>query len=117
MKFEIEGEIIVKVVGMIMDANQKNAELTMKILDKGFNVVDKFLDAAMQSLASSEKRSQIRFEQEQEERAIRIKRAAEEAEERKKEYAERQSERELASARRKKEWEELNSSSKNSKQQ
>ena len=115
MKFEIEAEVITKVVGMIVENNNKNAELTMKILDKGFNVVDKFLDAAMQSKASSEKRSQIRFEQEQEERKMRIDRAKEEAEERKKEYAERQAERELATARRNKEWEELNSS-KNKKQ-
>lgn len=115
MKFEIEAEVITKVVGMIVENNNKNAELTAKILDKGFNVVDKFLDAAMQSMSASEKRNQIRFEQEQEERKMRIDRAKEESEERRKDYAERQAERELSEARRKKEWEELNSS-KNSEQ-
>lgn len=110
MKFEIEGEIITKVVSMIMDANQKNHEVTLKVLDKTLDVADKFLDAAMQSMVASEKRSQIRFEQEQQERNERRARAAEEAEERRKEYAERQAERDLATARGNAEWEEINSS-------
>lgn len=110
MKFEIESEIITKVVSMIMDTNQKNHEVALKVLDKTLDIADKFLDAAMQSMAASEKRSQIRFAQEQEERKLRIERAAEAAEEQKKEWAERKAERDLAAARRQKEWEELNSS-------
>ena len=110
MKFEIESEIITKVVSMVMDTNQKNHEVAMKVLDKTLDIADKFLNAAMQSMAASEKRSQICFEQEQEERKLRLERAAAEAEERKKDWAERQAERDLAAARRNKEWEELNSS-------
>ena len=111
MKFEIEGEIITKVVSMIMDTNQKNHEVALKVLDKTLDVTEKFLDVAMQSMAASEKRSQIRFEQEQEERNERRAHAAEEAEERRKEYAERDAERKLAEARRNKELEELNKKS------
>lgn len=113
MKFEIEAEVITKVVSMIMENNNKNAEVTMKVLDKCCDIADKFVDIAAASIKASDERSRIRFEQEQEERKIRIKRAAEEAEERKKDWAERQAERELAEARRNKEWEELNSSKKN----
>lgn len=110
MKFEIEAEVITKVVSMIMENNNRNAEVAMKVLDKCCDIADKFVDIAAASIKASDERSKIRFEQEQEERKVRIQRAAEEAEERKKDWAERQAERDLAEARRKKEWEELNSS-------
>jgi hypothetical protein len=113
MKFEIESEIITKVVGMIMDSNEKNHEVAMKVLDKTLDIADKFLDAAMQSMAASEKRSQIRFEQEQADRKARLAAAVAEQAEREAQYAEAAEERKLAAARRDKEWEELNSSKKN----
>lgn len=110
MKFEIEAEVITKVVSMIMENNNRNAEVAMKVLDKCCDIADKFVDIAAASIKASDERSKIRFEQEQEERKLRIERAAEEAEERKKDWAERQAERDLATARRNAEWEEINSS-------
>lgn len=110
MKFEIEAEVITKVVSMIMENNNRNAEVAMKVLDKVCDVADKFVDIAAASIKASDERSKIRFAQEQEERKLRIERATEAAEEQKKEWAERKAERELAAARREKEWEELSSS-------
>jgi hypothetical protein len=110
MKFEIEAEVITKVVSMIMENNNRNAEVAMKVLDKCCDIADKFVNIAAASIKASDERSRIRFEQEQEERKLRLERAAEEAEERKKDWAERQAERDLATARRNAEWEELNSS-------
>ena len=34
MKFEIEDEIITKVVSMIMDINQKNYEVALKVFER-----------------------------------------------------------------------------------
>ena len=113
MKFEIEAEVITKVVSMIMENNNRNAEVAMKVLDKCCDIADKFVDIAAASIKASDERSRIRFQQEQEERKIRLERAAEETEERRKEYAERQADRELAAAQRNAEWEKLNSSKNN----
>lgn len=107
MKFEIEGDVIIKVASMIMESNNKNAEVAMKILDKCCVIVDKFVDVATTQIAASERRSQIRFGQEQEERKLRLAREAEAAEEQRKEYAENDANRKLAAAQRDKEWKEL----------
>lgn len=112
MKFEIEAEVITKVVSMIMENNNRNAEVVLKVLDKTLTIADKIADVAIASIKESDARSRIRFEQEQEENKLRLERTTEEAAERRKEYAERDAERKLAAARRNKEWEELNSSKK-----
>ena len=111
MEFKVEGDVVVKVVTMIMENNNRNAEVAMKVLDKCCDIADRFINIAAASIKASDERSRIRFAQEQEERKIRIERAAEAAEEQKREWAERKAERELAAARREKEWEELNSNS------
>lgn len=108
MKFEIEGDVIIKVASMVMEANNKNAELTMKVLDKCCDIADKFVDVAVASIKSSDERSKIRFEQEQEERKLKLARDAAADEDRRKEYAERDADRKLAAAKREKEWEKLN---------
>ena len=113
MKFEIEAEVITKVVSMIMENNNKNAEITLKVLDKCCDIADKFLDLAATSIKASEERSKIRFEQEQADRKARLAAAVAERAEREAQYAEAAEERKLAAARRDKEWEELNSSKKN----
>ena len=109
MKFEIEAEVITKVVSMIMENNNRNAEVVLKVLDKTLTIADKIADVAIASIKESDARSRIRFEQEQEVNKLRLERTTEEAAERRKEYAERDAERKLAAARRNKEWEELNS--------
>ena len=111
MKVEIEADVIKNVVSMIMENNNKNAEITLKVLDKCCDIADKFLDLAATSIKASEERSKIRFEQEQEERKMRMARAAEEAAERKVQYAEAAEERKLREAQRQKEWDELNKKS------
>ena len=111
MEFKVEGDVIVKVVTMIMESNNRNAEVSMKVLDKCCDIADKFINIAVASIRASDERSRIRFAQEQEERKLRIERAAEAAEEQRREWAERNAERELAAARREKEWKELNSNS------
>jgi hypothetical protein len=111
MKFEIEAEVLVKGFSMIMENQNRNHEVALKVLDKTLDIADKFLDIAAASIKASDERSRIRFEQEQEERKLRLERAAEEAAERKAQYAENQAERDLAAARRQKEMEELNKKS------
>ena len=108
MEFKIEGEVIVKVASMIMEANNRNAELAMKVLDKCCDIADKFVDVAVSSIKSSDERSKIRFEQEQEERKLKLARDAAADEDRRKEYAERDADRKLAAAKRDKEWKNLN---------
>ena len=108
MEFKVEGEVIIKVASMIMEANNRNAELAMKVLDKCCNVADKFVDVAIASIKSSDERSKIRFENEQEERKLKLARDAAADEDRRKEYAERDADRKLAAAKRDKEWEKLN---------
>jgi len=111
MKFEIEAEVLVKGFSMIMENQNRNHEVALKVLDKTLDIADKFLDIATASIKASDERSRIRFEQEQEERKLRLERAAEEAAEPKAQYAENQAERDLAAARRQKEMEELNKKS------
>ena len=110
MKFEIEAEVITKVVSMIMENNNRNAEVAMKVLDKTLTIADKIADVAIASIKESDTRSRIRFEQEQEEYKLKIEAKLAEQSERKAAYAEAAEERKLAAARREKEWEELNSS-------
>lgn len=107
MKFEIEAEVITKVVSMIMENNNKNAEIALKILDKILEVADKFVDVAIASIKESDARSRIRFEQEQEEYKLDMEAKLAERSERKAVYAEAAEERKLAAARREKEWKEL----------
>lgn len=108
MEFKVEGEVIIKVASMIMEANNRNAELAAKVLDKCCNVADKFVDVAIASIKNSDERSKIRFENEQEERKLKLARDAAADEDRRKEYAERDADRKLAAAKRDKEWEKLN---------
>ena len=111
MEFKIEGDVVVKVVTMIMENNNRNAEVAMKVLDKCCDIADKIVDVAIASIKESDARSRIRFEQEQEERKMKMEERAAEQSERKAAYAEAAEERKLAAARREKEWEELNSNS------
>ena len=108
MKFEIEAEVITKVVSMIMENNNKNAEVVMKVLDKTLIIADKIADVAIASIKESDARSRIRFEQEQEEYKLKMEAKLAEQSERKAAYAEAAEERKLAAARREKEWKELN---------
>lgn len=110
MKFEIEAEVITKVVSMIMENNNKNAEIALKVIDKTLVIADKIADVAIESIKASDARSRIRFEQEQEEYKLKMEAKLVEQSERKAAYAEAAEERKLAAARREKEWEELNSS-------
>lgn len=110
MKFEIEAEVISKVVSMIMENNNKNSEIVLKVLDKTLTIADKIADVAITSIKNSDERSRIRFAQEQEERKMKMEEHAAEQAERKAAYAEAAEERKLAAARREREWEELNSS-------
>ena len=111
MEFKIEGDVVVKVVTMIMENNNRNAEVAMKVLDKCCDIADKFINIAAASVRASDERSRIRFAQEQEERKMKMEERAAEQSERKAAYAEAAEERKLAAARREKEWEELNSNS------
>ena len=111
MEFKIEGDVVVKVVTMIMENNNRNAEVAMKVLDKCCDIADKFINIAAASIRASDERSRIRFAQEQEERKLKMEERAAEQAERKAAYAEAAEERKLAAARREKEWEELNSNS------
>ena len=112
MEFKIEGDVVVKVVTMIMENNNRNAEVAMKVLDKCCDIADKFINIAAASIKASDERSRIRFAQEQEERKMKMEERAAEQSERKAAYAEAAEERKLAAARREKKWEELNSSKK-----
>ena len=111
MEFKIEGDVVVKVVTMIMENNNRNAEVAMKVFDKCCDIADKFINIAAASIRASDERSRIRFAQEQEERKMKMEERAAEQSERKAAYAEAAEERKLAAARREKEWEELNSNS------
>ena len=110
MKFEIEAEVITKVVSMIMENNNRNAEVAMKVLDKTLTIADKIADVAIASIKESDTRSRIRFEQEQEEYKIKMEDMLAEKAERKAAYAEAAEERKLAAARREKEFPELQKS-------
>ena len=96
---------------MIMENNNRNAEIAMKVLDKCCDIADKFINIAAASIRASDERSRIRFAQEQEDRKMKMEERAAEQSERKAAYAEAAEERKLAAARREKEWEELNSNS------
>ena len=110
MKFEIEAEVITKIVSMIMENNNRNAEVAMKVLDKTLTIADKIADVAIARIKESDTRSRIRFEQEQEEYKIKMEAKLAEQAERKAEYAEAAEERKLAAARREKEFKELQKS-------
>lgn len=110
MKFEIEAEVITKVVSMIMENNNRNAEVAMKVLDKTLTIADKIADVVIASIKESDTRSRIRFEQEQEEYKIKMEAKLAEQVERKAAYAEAAEERKLAAARREKEFQELQKS-------
>ena len=110
MKFEIEAEVITKVVSMIMENNNKNSEIVLKVLDKTLTIADKIADVAIASIKESDTRSRIRFEQEQEEYKIKMEAKLAEQAERKAAYAEAAEERKLAAARREKEFQELQKS-------
>ena len=110
MKFEIEAEVITKIVSMIMENNNRNAEVAMKVLDKTLTIADKIADVSIASIKESDTRSRIRFEQEQEEYKIKMEAKLAEQAERKAEYAEAAEERKLAAARREKEFKELQKS-------
>lgn len=111
MEFKVEGNVVAKVVTMIMENNNRNAEVAMKVLDKCCDIADKFINIATASIRASDERSRIRFAQEQEERKLKMEERAAEQAERKAQYAEAAEDRKLAAARREKEWEELNSNS------
>ena len=110
MEFKIEGDVVVKVVTMIMENNNRNAEVAMKVLDKTLTIADKIADVAIASIKESDTRSRIRFEQEQEEYKIKMEAKLAEQAERKAAYAEAAEERKLAAARREKEFQELQKS-------
>ena len=110
MEFKIEGDVVVKVVTMIMENNNRNAEIAMKVLDKTLTIADKIADVAIASIKESDTRSRIRFEQEQEEYKIKMEAKLAEQADRKAAYAEAAEERKLAAARREKEFKELQKS-------
>lgn len=111
MKFEIEAEVLVKGFSMIMENQNRNHEVALKVLDKTLDIADKFLDIAAASIKASDERSRIRFAHEEEDRKLRLARANAEDAELKAQYAEAAEERKLAAAKRQKEWDELNKKS------
>lgn len=50
MEFKVEGDVVVKVVTMIMENNNRNAEVAMKVLDKCCDIADKFINIAAASI-------------------------------------------------------------------
>ena len=100
MEIKIEADVIITVTKMIMENNRQQSEMLCKVLEKGFDITDKFCEVAVAEMHAASKRAE-------ETHAARMAEAADNAKRRADEATEREEEKKLRAKQREIEWAEL----------
>ena len=100
MEIKIEADVIITVTKMIMENNRQQSEMLCKVLEKGFDITDKFCEVAVAEMHAASKRAE-------ETHAARMAEAADNAKRRADEATEREEEKKLRAIQREIEWAEL----------